>query len=91
MLHLHSKNLYHLNLKTTNILLKKTNTPGTLIWETFPDVKISDIIHQKFNNEIKKSEKIYVPPEAIKYLAGDDTILIDSTKADIYALGIVFL
>lgn len=49
MVFIHSRGMYHLNIKTTNILLKKHNTAGTLTWDVLPDVKFSDILNQKPN------------------------------------------
>ena len=90
MLLIHSKKVFHLNLKTTNILLKKNNTPGSLRWDNLPEVRISDILHEKLNSEISKAESIYVPPEVIRYLSGEE-VTLSWEKTDIYSLGIVLL
>eukprot|EP01015_Nassula_variabilis_P005795 TRINITY_DN1433_c0_g1_i5.p1 TRINITY_DN1433_c0_g1~~TRINITY_DN1433_c0_g1_i5.p1 ORF type:complete len:226 (-),score=34.45 TRINITY_DN1433_c0_g1_i5:46-723(-) len=87
--YIHSKNINHLNIKATNILLKKKDT-GSISWTNLPEIKLSDIIHERRRQTISKAESVYIAPEVYIFFANDQ-FPIDWGKVDVYALGVILL
>ncbi len=61
-----------------------------MYWTNIPDIKLSDILHERRSNEVSVAESVFISPEVHRFRNGEE-LDIDWKKVDVYALGIIFL
>ena len=84
---LHKKGIVHADIKSTNVLIKKT-VKGTLTTKLIDyDCCFSVSDPPKKESELN-GDQVYLSPEACRFIFGEEVPL--TTKMDVFSLGILF-
>lgn len=83
---LHENNVVHADLKSSNILVKRTGS-GSLTAKLI-DFDASYLVGEQPQGEEIQGDQIYLAPETCRAIFGEDVKL--TQKADVFALGVLF-